>query len=889
MIYNHDGLNGPEVKGLHLSRLEPCSSRHDRQALYSFSEKHGKSVSPQGVFSSARSKSLVRKLAASVVAFAHPAVGVMNHPVGTLSPLILLFSLLLMSGCIIFYVLGRRRANLSDFKEETDHDVAKPFDHLMQVAKEGFWSLNYESQKLAFFNPSMQKIWGITSEEFAANPGHLYDFIHPEDRLRVRQHLLDSIQEGHLESIRDEFRVVPKIGEIRWIRSEATGRKKENGNLAWIAGTMEDITDRIELEEQLKQNLVDMGESELRYRVLFQNAPVSLWEEDFSAVKVRLDTLRKEGIRDLRNYLSHHPEELKHLVEAVEVLSVNKSSLEMYHAGSEATLLGKLSKILGPESLPGYVEFLQSIWEGRESAAIETLNKTVDGETRKTIVRRCTVPGYAHNYGKIIVAITDVTQLEEYREKLQQARELFERFMDYYPGPAWVKDQDLRFVYSNKVYDSSVSGGESPVGKIDAQLWPLEIANKTRSSDLQVQRTLSPVRTHLTLPVSDGRTAHYAVTKFPIPDGKGHVSVGGIAFDITEQYETERALRESRQLYKELVESINEIVFSIDEKGFVTYLSPFSAESLWMTSDEIIGSHYSVLVHPEDLSMVNKTLIRVKQGYSITFECRFQLPDLTTRWGNVHVKPVFIDDHLAGVRGVVMEITKRKEAEIRAVELSEQLRALATRLRTAREEERIAISREIHDELGQKLTRLKIGLSLLKNDLSGGLTAKKYMKDVSELERSLDLIDGLMKDVKRISSELRPAELDQLGLVDAIKKSMDEYGKQLRMECRFISTNNHFVLNPDKSSALFRIFQEAMTNVMRHSEATEVEARLTHFGGKIILSVTDNGIGINESKIVNNKGLGVLGMKERALSIGGTFSLEPAKPSGTVVRVEMDM
>lgn len=243
---------------------------------------------------------------------------------------------------------------------------------------------------------------------------------------------------------------------------------------------------------------------------------------------------------------------------------------------------------------------------------------------------------------------------------------------------------------------------------------------------------------------------------------------------------------------------------------------------------------------------------------------------------------------LASVGGIGLDITKRKEAEVRAVEPSEQLRAFASRLQTAREEERASIAREIHDELGQKMTRLKIGLSIVRDNLMKQGPQKRLSKDIDELERSLALVDGLMRDVRRIATELRPEELDELGLTDAMKRLVDQYTNQAGLKCRFHMGKRVIALDRIRSSALFRIFQEAMTNVITHAGATEVNIRLSKYRGKVKLEVADNGCGFDEIVYKEKKGLGILGMRERALSVGGLFSISKIKSGGTLVHVEIN-
>jgi|GEM_PF-440742 len=211
----------------------------------------------------------------------------------------------------------------------------------------------------------------------------------------------------------------------------------------------------------------------------------------------------------------------------------------------------------------------------------------------------------------------------------------------------------------------------------------------------------------------------------------------------------------------------------------------------------------------------------------------------------------------------------------------EQLRRLSAHLQSAREEERTRISREIHDELGQALTGLKMDLSWLDKKV------KSTSADNTELLKKLDtmgnLVDGTIKTVRKISSELRPGVLDYLGLGAAIEWQAQDFQNRTGIICT-LDAGGDYELNQNSSTAVFRIFQETLTNVARHSRATEVKIRMAIDGEDFILEIEDNGKGITETEIYNNKSLGLLGMRERANLIGGDFHIKGTS-TGTVVSV----
>jgi signal transduction histidine kinase len=230
------------------------------------------------------------------------------------------------------------------------------------------------------------------------------------------------------------------------------------------------------------------------------------------------------------------------------------------------------------------------------------------------------------------------------------------------------------------------------------------------------------------------------------------------------------------------------------------------------------------------------------------------------------------------------EISERTRAEAELTRSQEQLRDLASHLQFIREEERTHIAREIHDELGQALTALKMDAHWLNQKLpqDQALLSGK-IKSMSRL------IDTTVQAVRRISSELRPKLLDDLGLSAAMEWQANEFMSRAGITCDISSEPEDIILDQARSTAFFRIFQETLTNVARHAQATQVEVLLQEFSDTVELVVWDNGQGITESQIANAKSLGIIGMRERVHSLGGELKISGAPARGTTVAVRIPL
>ncbi len=227
---------------------------------------------------------------------------------------------------------------------------------------------------------------------------------------------------------------------------------------------------------------------------------------------------------------------------------------------------------------------------------------------------------------------------------------------------------------------------------------------------------------------------------------------------------------------------------------------------------------------------------------------------------------------------------ERKRAEDRLRKSLEQLRALSVYLQYVREDERIRISRQVHDELGQALTGLKMDLYWLKNRLPKDL--KPVMDKMTTMSTN---IDSTIQTVRRIATELRPGILDDLGLVAAIEWQAQEFQQRTGIECTVTSELNDTILEQDLNTAFFRIFQETLTNITRHAQATRVQVHLKKVGESLRMEVKDNGRGITEAEISNTQSIGLLGMRERAALLGGEVFFSGAPGEGTTVRVEIPL
>jgi signal transduction histidine kinase len=264
--------------------------------------------------------------------------------------------------------------------------------------------------------------------------------------------------------------------------------------------------------------------------------------------------------------------------------------------------------------------------------------------------------------------------------------------------------------------------------------------------------------------------------------------------------------------------------------------------------------------------------------YSV--ERRFRCKDRGSFWARVTVST--IPGEPGCVLAVVEDATGSKQKEDLLLRGRDQLRALAARVQSVREEERKSLARELHDELGQALTALKLEFgSFLRHPPPGAQEREGRAQEI------LRFIDETIQSVGRLAANLRPGMLDDLGLVAAVEWAARGFEARTGAKCALELPPRDIAIEPDTATALFRILQEALTNVARHAEATEVVVRLAGEADGVRLEVRDNGKGFDNGQLEPRRSLGLLGMTERALLLGGRMSIESSPGKGSTVTAWM--
>jgi len=353
----------------------------------------------------------------------------------------------------------------------------------------------------------------------------------------------------------------------------------------------------------------------------------------------------------------------------------------------------------------------------------------------------------------------------------------------------------------------------------------------------------------------------------------------------------EYELRENEARFRAIASNIPGTVYQFmqhrDGRHSFPYVSGDCVRLLGVEPEALLADAtvFHGLLYSDDRHGYDAALDRSAQHLTdLNWEGRIQLPGSEEiKWINLRSSPRRLEDGVLLWEGVIWNITQSKLAEIEIRHSRHQLQELSDHVQKVKEDERARIAREIHDDIGGNLTAIKIDLLWLTNRLPA--ESKAMHEKAAAIER---LVDRTMETTQRISRDLRPGILD-LGLIAAIEWQVEEFQRRMGIPCELVTSDDELNLDQDLCVAIFRIFQETLTNISKYAEATRVDVSLVAGDDVVVLEVVDDGRGIGRDQLSKPGSFGIRGIQERARSLHGDVEIESTPGAGTRIKVEIPL
>jgi len=508
------------------------------------------------------------------------------------------------------------------------------------------------------------------------------------------------------------------------------------------------------------------------------------------------------------------------------------------------------------------------------------------------------IEGWRDNYvyklssGEIVAVYSDETARRRAEEELQERERTLITLMGNLPGMAYRcrNDQDWTMEFISEGCYSLT--GYTPSDIIGSKTIPYTRIIHPDDRDMVWQTVQSALRgkRHFQMTyriiTADKNQKWVWEQGIGIFSEKGDlIALEGFISDITTQRKAQSELRRSEEKFsKAFHASPDWIVITTLKDGIFIDVNETFLKNSGYTLGEVIGrSSIELGIWENDGDRAAMVEMIREHGGVRNLEVRFR-----TKHGESLTMLLSSEQFSFGgeecILSIIRDITERKAIEEKLKHSEKQLRELYKHLQKTRETERTRISREIHDELGQELTGLKLDMAYL---------IKKMPKEKSDLMSKAAVmskhIDMSLDSVRRISMDLRPALLDQLGLVAAIEWQTQDFERRTGISCSLEIEPGMSIRNKDLSTTIFRVFQETLTNITRHAKATKVDVHMRTTNGSISLAVMDNGIGIPSDEVINPRSFGLIGMRERVSDWGGYVQISGSMGKGTTVKLNIPM
>jgi len=763
--------------------------------------------------------------------------------------------------------------------EKTVSEVECRFHQLADNAPVMVWMTEPDAS-CCFVSKSWYEFTGQTPET-GLGFGWL-DAVHPDDRMAARD--IFSAANAEREPFRLDYRLRRKDGEYRWAIDVAAPRVDGEGRFLGYIGSVMDITDRKkydELEADQKR-VLELIVKDAPLSSVFEALIRMIEKQSAARMMASILLMDADGIHLRSGAAPSLPETYNQAIDGIAIGP---------HAGSCGTAAYRRRPVYVSDiaNNPLWANFaplalshnLRACWSTPILSSSDRLLGTfamyypdVREPNRQDL--------------RLVDVATRLAAIAIERKRAEEVLRLTKFSVERAADAVYWIDSQAKILDVNEAASRMLSYSKDELCAMtvhdlnpdfQADMWPGFWEETQRRGTMMfetVHRTkngrLIPIEVSVNFLIHEGKEYHCAFVR-----------------DITERKRAEEERTKQESLISLMLITGPGCIKRVAADGTLLQMNPVGLKLIEADcEDEVVGRCVFDLIVPEHRAAYIDMHRAVLDGGSHTLQYELQGLKGTRRWMETHAAPFHNPvsgetEHLA----VTHDITERKRAERQLRDTLDRVRKLSQRLESVREEERTRIARELHDELGVRLTCFRLDLARLRSFMSWpSIPCEEIEKKIHSMTAEVDATIAL---VQRLVAELRPGILDDLGLAAAVEWQCQDLERRSGLRCSCVATEERIPLPKPLVTAVFRICQEALMNVVRHAEATVVRVRLEQVDGYLQLEVNDDGIGISPEKLSDSRSFGLLGMRERAASLGGQIEIAGRPEKGTTVMLQLPL
>lgn len=633
-----------------------------------------------------------------------------------------------------------------------------------------------------------------------------------------------------------------------------------NGEIIGLIGISRDIT-----EAHL---------SEEKYRFIFDNAPISFWEEDFSQVKLFLDGLKAAGVSNVKKHFEDNPQSLEKCIDLIRVININRTTLEMYGVVDKAAFIKKMHRNFTPDSESIFLKEFVALSEGKTFFQAEGSFVNLNGDTLDVQFNLNVLPGHEEDLSLVLVSVVDITDTNQLTDELNTIKHRYQSIVEAQSEMICRINPRGTVIFRNNAFSRFFKFKDSGSHTRFPSLFP---PTELEKCEKEMQKLSAREPKHVwELRNYDEQGnliwQEWSVTAFFSNSGTllGYQAVGS---DVTSRKMAQEALASSEARWRSVFEHADDLIMTLNSEGYILSVNDYAElpkDKKWAgrTLNEVMtpeNAHHS-------MQLIN-TVFSTGKPLKTEFKRISQANGSISNYG-VALSPIFHGSRVITVICIARNIDEAKAFEKHHREA----------LIEGQENERMRVSQELHDGLGQLFTAIKLNLQHLKSGIQNNDNSNDIEQRATELENNIGIA---IAEVKNISRNLMPDVLWQFGLKPALEDLVAKWNSTVKQKVslELVDLNERF--SPELEKALFRMCQELLNNSIRHGMPEQVYIQVINHGDSIVLMVEDDGVGFDPKN--TTKGFGLRNIWSRAEVFEGQVEIDSQPGKGTVTTVEIPL